>query len=271
MTYTAPIVPALRGKLSSEIIRDQFAQIATEFALFPERLPSSAGFTGGQWNDATLQDPTITLGIIGNNDSPCVVVAGYVAFRESAYSSLGTGNVGFSRGEDGRLKLYDGSTIKWFSDNAHNLVIGDGVTEPATTATGGFIYITTMNGPATGAPTEYDGASPLIYDRAGNRLAVHEIGLNWRYTMPLHTFDGSATAVYDPANLVDGAGVTTTVALVGAALGQFVRVSFSLDLQGVMLFAWVSATDVISVRFQNESGGAIDLGSGTITVHTANG
>ena len=76
----------------------------------------------------------------------------------------------------------------------------------------------------------------------------------------------TATASYNPANLVDGAGVTTTVAVVNAAMGSFVAASFSLDLQGVMLSAWVSAAGTVSVRFQNETGGAIDLDAGTITV-----
>lgn len=76
------------------------------------------------------------------------------------------------------------------------------------------------------------------------------------------------TATYDPANLVDGAGVTTTVAVDGAELGQVALATFSLDLQGITLTAWVSAADVVSVRFQNETGGAIDLGSGTLTAWT---
>lgn len=78
-------------------------------------------------------------------------------------------------------------------------------------------------------------------------------------------YTGNAT--YDPPNLADGAGVTTTVTATGAALGDFVEsVSFSLDLQGISLTAWVSAANTVSVRFQNESGGALDLGSGTLRV-----
>lgn len=74
---------------------------------------------------------------------------------------------------------------------------------------------------------------------------------------------GSAT--FNPSNLADGAGETTTVAVTGAALGDLAQASFSLDLQGIMLTAWVSAANTVSVRFQNETGGAIDLASGTLT------
>jgi hypothetical protein len=74
----------------------------------------------------------------------------------------------------------------------------------------------------------------------------------------------SGSATYDPPNLIDGAGATTTVTVTGAALGDYAEASFSLDLQGITLTAWVSAADTVSVRFQNETGGTIDLGSGTL-------
>lgn len=76
----------------------------------------------------------------------------------------------------------------------------------------------------------------------------------------------TGTATYNPASLADGDGATTTVTCTGAALGDFALASFSLDLQGVSLSAWVSSASVVSVRFQNETGGVVDLASGTIKV-----
>lgn len=78
---------------------------------------------------------------------------------------------------------------------------------------------------------------------------------------------GSTT--YDPPSLADGAGVTTTVTCVGALLGWFAQAAFSLDLQGILLTAWVSITDTVSVRWQNESGGTLDLPSGTLKVRAS--
>jgi hypothetical protein len=79
---------------------------------------------------------------------------------------------------------------------------------------------------------------------------------------------GSAT--YDPGSLNDGAGATTTVTVTGAALGDFVTgVSFSLDLQGITVTGWVSSSNTVSVRFQNESGGTLDLASGTLRVRVS--
>lgn len=75
---------------------------------------------------------------------------------------------------------------------------------------------------------------------------------------------GSAT--FDPASLADGAGVTTTVAVSGAAVGDTANASFSLDLLDITMTAWVSAPGTVSVRFQNESGGVVDLASGTLRV-----
>lgn len=75
---------------------------------------------------------------------------------------------------------------------------------------------------------------------------------------------GSAT--YNPANLVDGDGVTTTVAVTNSLMGAQCQASFSNALQGILLTAWVSAAGTVSVRFQNETGGAIDLASGTLKV-----
>ena len=79
-------------------------------------------------------------------------------------------------------------------------------------------------------------------------------------------YDLVGSATYDPPNLVDGAGVTTTVGVAGAVLGDFTLASFSLDLQGITVTSYVSAANVVSVRFQNESGGALDLASGTLKV-----
>lgn len=69
---------------------------------------------------------------------------------------------------------------------------------------------------------------------------------------------------YDPASLADGAGATTTVTVPGAVKGDFAIASFSNDLSGISVTAYVSADNTVSVRFQNESGGVVDLASGTL-------
>lgn len=72
------------------------------------------------------------------------------------------------------------------------------------------------------------------------------------------------TLTWNPGNLVDGAGETSgNITVSGALLGDFVLVSAPYDLQGITCNAYVSATDTINIRIQNETGGAIDLASGS--------
>jgi hypothetical protein len=75
-----------------------------------------------------------------------------------------------------------------------------------------------------------------------------------------------ASIAYDPPGLPAGDGVTTSVAVPGAALGDFAQASFSSDLQSITLTAWVSAADTVSLRFQNDTANTIDLGSGILRV-----
>lgn len=70
---------------------------------------------------------------------------------------------------------------------------------------------------------------------------------------------------YDPPSLVDGAGASTTVTVSGAILGDFAIASFSSSTQGITVSANVTSTDTVTVRFQNETGGTIDLASGTLS------
>lgn len=104
--------------------------------------------------------------------------------------------------------------------------------------------------------------SAFVRGNSGARMSVVATGN--LTTVDLVPIAGMAT--YDPPSLADGAGTTTTVTATGAALGDFASATFSLDLQGITLSAWVSAANTVSVRFQNESGGVLDLGSGTLRV-----
>jgi hypothetical protein len=76
----------------------------------------------------------------------------------------------------------------------------------------------------------------------------------------------SSSVVWDPSNLANGASETTTVTVAGAALGNYVQVSFSLDLQGLTLTGYVSAANTVTVVLSNATGGAINLASGMVKV-----
>ncbi|MBA7690314.1 hypothetical protein ES703_98839 [subsurface metagenome] len=75
-------------------------------------------------------------------------------------------------------------------------------------------------------------------------------------------YDGSI--VWDPGNLVDGAGETSSgITVTGAAPGDFVLVSAPYDLQDCVASGYVQAADTVEIRLQNESGGTRNFASGT--------
>ena len=70
--------------------------------------------------------------------------------------------------------------------------------------------------------------------------------------------------MWNPGNLVDGAGETSSgITVTGAAFGDFLLAAAPYDLQGITCTAYVSAANTVKIRLQNETGGAIDLASGT--------
>lgn len=72
------------------------------------------------------------------------------------------------------------------------------------------------------------------------------------------------TFTYDPNNLVDGTGETSaSQTLTGATFGDSISVAAPYSLQGILATAYVSAADTCVVRLQNETGGDINLASGT--------
>lgn len=72
-------------------------------------------------------------------------------------------------------------------------------------------------------------------------------------------------ATINPDDTADGAGDTDTVAVPGVALGDIVLgLSLGVDLAGTTVTAYVSAANVVSVRFQNESAGTPNLAETTI-------
>lgn len=79
------------------------------------------------------------------------------------------------------------------------------------------------------------------------------------------------STTWDPGNLVDGAGETHSLTVVGAELGDFVSVAAPYDLQDITCAGYVQAANTVEIRLQNESGNARDLASGTWTVMVTKG
>lgn len=132
-----------------------------------------------------------------------------------------------------------------------------------------------------------DGASSLLPGGgAGVRIANNVIGSEiticrksatvWyiERSVGIWTFsDGTESAnsgflegsnTWDPASVADGDVVSRTITVTGAALGDFALASFSLDTGGLALAAEVTSADTVTARLLNNTGGAVDLGSGTV-------
>lgn len=77
---------------------------------------------------------------------------------------------------------------------------------------------------------------------------------------------GSVT--YDPPSIAAGSSISTTVTVTGAVVGDIARASFSNSLGGLTLTAYVSSSNNVTVVFANNTGAAIDLASGTVSVIT---
>lgn len=76
-----------------------------------------------------------------------------------------------------------------------------------------------------------------------------------------------ATATWDPANLANGATDSTTVTVTGAAKGNTVLVAHeNVNAAGLFLTGTVASTNMVNVTLLNQSGGPVDVASGTLRV-----
>lgn len=101
---------------------------------------------------------------------------------------------------------------------------------------------------------------------AGNNLHDNTAG-NLTLSQHLTDVDGAyASATKDWADLASGAEQTQTVTCYGAALGMVAQASMSVDLAGTKLLAYVSAANTVTVIHRNDTGGNVNLASGTLRV-----
>lgn len=100
--------------------------------------------------------------------------------------------------------------------------------------------------------------------RFGSRVRASEVAIGTTGSAIVKHL--TVTSPYDPPNLVAGASDRLDMTVTGAALGDTVVPSFSLDLQDIRLFAAVKDANTVRIEFHNPTAGAINLGSGTLRV-----
>lgn len=72
--------------------------------------------------------------------------------------------------------------------------------------------------------------------------------------------------IYNPPSLTTGSINSTTITVIGSVLGDDVRATHSQPLQGVRLWAEVTATDEITCYYHNVTGSSVDVAQGTLKV-----
>ena len=86
------------------------------------------------------------------------------------------------------------------------------------------------------------------------------------YQLPALNGNLTNSVTKDWANLANGAEDAQDVTVTGAALGDYALASMSIDVTDLTITASVTAADTVTVILTNNTGGAIDLGSGTLSV-----
>ena len=117
---------------------------------------------------------------------------------------------------------------------------------------------------------EFAGSGGVVNDYAANPLYFINCKslptVTGYYKTALNSHDLSGSEVWDPADIADGDKVAEDVTVTGAKLGDFAIASFSLDVADLVLNAQVTATNTVTVVLANNTGAAVNLGSGTVYV-----
>jgi hypothetical protein len=115
------------------------------------------------------------------------------------------------------------------------------------------------------AVTFKGGSGTGVVVQPGGKVLIYWDGTNMSQLTPPYWL--TATATWDPASVADGAVVSTTVTVTGAAVGEpCVAGLTTMTTTNMTITAYVSAANTVTVVIFNKSGGAVDLGSGTLRV-----
>jgi len=108
---------------------------------------------------------------------------------------------------------------------------------------------------------------PQQYDRG---TLARILGLQDRENSRISAFGGTVT--WDPASIADGDSESKAVVVPGVVANVLasVRVFAPYSLQGMIVGGYVSADDEVTLVLNNNTGFAVNLGSGTFGVLVEN-
>jgi len=104
------------------------------------------------------------------------------------------------------------------------------------------------------------------YDHAGHIAVLTSIVADLTAIRAPIAWLLTGSATWDAASILDGDEEAKDITVTGAALGDFVLVSASIDVADLALVAQVTATDTVTAQLLNNTWGAIDLASMTVRV-----
>lgn len=83
----------------------------------------------------------------------------------------------------------------------------------------------------------------------------------------VYSFSGPnvfGSVAFAGATITNGSTSTTDISMPGARMGDYVSLSYSLDLLGLNLYGYVNADNNVKVKFYNGTGGSVTIAAGTV-------
>ena len=71
---------------------------------------------------------------------------------------------------------------------------------------------------------------------------------------------------WDPAAIADGDSISTTVAMPGTQIGDYVQLAFTQNLAGLTLTGYVSSSGNVTAVLANNTGSTVNLSVGNLYV-----
>lgn len=118
-------------------------------------------------------------------------------------------------------------------------------------------------------PGQFDIQPPIRTEVVDGARVLTRAWLGW-FSQLADTINTQAIweTTYNPPSLTSGSSVTVNMTTPGVRAGDFAQVSFFTLTAGIVVTANVTADDTTSITFRNETGGTVDLASGTLRVLT---
>lgn len=150
-------------------------------------------------------------------------------------------------------------------------------------ATGETSYLSVISNVVLGnsAPLNVDYTQSCIFNGINGTAAPFTFTANTSYNHiyastysaltdsgNTNTKDGfiSASKTWNPPAILDGDEDVNSVTVTGAVVGDFASASFSIDVNDLNLTARVISADTVECQFSNNTGGTVNLNSGTVYV-----